>query len=127
MCLPLFDLVPLTCRVQCSGLGMRISLEDKEFIQSIDHLLFSPVTVTEWVRPCSGWLPPFDRARPRRLLARHSLASCSCLVFSSAGFSLSSVWTSPLPPQSIPSLLFTLPFSHAKASLSFLSAALSKS
>lgn len=39
-CLPLFDLVPLTCWVQCCGLGMWISLEDKEFIQSINRLLF---------------------------------------------------------------------------------------
>lgn len=47
-CLPLFDLVPLTCRVQCSGLEMRISLQDKEFIQSLYHLLFSPVTEIKW-------------------------------------------------------------------------------
>lgn len=78
-CLPLFDLVPLTCGVQCSGLGMRISLEDKEFIQSIDHLLFSLVTVIKWVGRCSKWLPPFDRAKT----ASYSLGfaiSCKLLL-----------------------------------------------
>lgn len=61
-CLPLFDLVPLTCRLHNSGLGMWISLEDKGFIQSMDHLLFSPVTVIKWVVGCCKWLP-FDRAK----------------------------------------------------------------
>lgn len=80
--LPLFDLVPLTCRVQCSGLGMRISLQDREFIQSIHYLLFSPVTVIKWVLGCSKWLPSFDRVKePLTLLALQSLASCSCPVF----------------------------------------------
>lgn len=81
-CLPLLDLVPLTCRLQSSGLGMRISLEDKGFIQSVDHLLFSPVTVIKWVRGCCKWLPPFDRAKePLSLLALQSLTGCSCLIF----------------------------------------------
>lgn len=81
-CLPLFDLVPLTCRLQCSGLGMWISIEDKEFIQSVVHLLFSLVTVIKWVLGCCKWLPPFDSSKePLTLLALQSLARCSCLIF----------------------------------------------
>lgn len=81
-CLSLFDLVPLTCGLQSSPLGMRIFLEDKRFIQSMDHLLFSPVTVLKWVLGCCKWLLPFDRAKePLSLLALQSRASCSCLIF----------------------------------------------
>lgn len=81
-CLPLFDLVPLTCRLQSSHLGMWIFLEDKRFIQSMDHLLFSPMTVIKWVLGCCKWLLSFDRAKePLTLLAFQSRASCSCLIF----------------------------------------------
>jgi hypothetical protein len=57
--LPLFDLVPLTCRAQCSGLGMWISLEDKEFIQSADHLLLLALWL--WLSGASKRRPPFDK------------------------------------------------------------------
>lgn len=79
-CLPLFDLVPLTCRVQCSGLVMRTS-ETKNSFSLSTCLLFSSVTVIKWVLGSSKWLPPFDREKePLTLLIWQSLASRSCLI-----------------------------------------------